>query len=343
MRRPRNSLARAGGVAVCTCALAAGLVVVPDVASPPRAVPPTAAFAAVSKPLTATVPDLVAHVRQFAALVDPLVTENAAPQQYSAAAATATPGLATSVVGTTIANGVFRVAAVTIRAVVAVLSPFVYNPVIGQPVGAAIIITLFGGGLAAAAVASVILQVDQAMSSLVGFVGSALGRILRLPAALLRGATGLAAATAVPGPAARTATAFSVDTRAARTADEPDIPSAPQAPRRDDVDIQPPADAVSTPAPKDDPAPVEPETPDVSAPATGDTPAATEPSPDAPEPPAAPVNPRTKIRHSHGNAERGSRDSAGPTTSHKKNPKAASRPEAPSSAGDTSAPDSAEG
>ena len=77
------------------------------------------ALAAAPRPLAASAPELIAHVGQFATLVDPLVPEDVAPQRYPSAVATATPGLATSVVGTTIANGAFRVAAVAARAVIA--------------------------------------------------------------------------------------------------------------------------------------------------------------------------------------------------------------------------------
>jgi hypothetical protein len=330
MSRSRKSLARAGSAAVCACTLAAGLVVVPDVAAPPSAAPPTVALAAAPKPLAASAPELIAHMPQFATLVGPLVSENVAPQQYSSA--TANTGMATSVVGTTIANGVFRVAAVAIRSVIAVLSPFVNAPVIGQPIGAAIIITLFGGGLAAAAAVSVILRIDEAVSSLVGFIGSALGRLVRLPGALLSGATGLAGAATEPGPAPRIAGASAVDVRSARTADEPDIQDpAPSPSRHADAALQaPPADP-----PKDDPEPPAadptPVTPDVTEPSTGDTPTATKAPEDTTKPSASPVKPRTKVRHAHGDSDRTTSDSNDPSPSHKKRRTAPSRPEAPSS------------
>ncbi len=334
MRRPRNSLARACGAAVCTCALAAGLVVVSEGGGPPSAAPPPVALAAAPKPLAASASDLIAHLGQFATLADPLLPEDVAPQRYMSASATATPGLATSVVGTTIANGVFRVAVFVASTGFQLVSPLLRIPGVDRVLGPIVLIGGIFTGLVAATVAAVVLQIDQAVSSLVGFIGSALGRLFRLPAALLSGATGVAGATAaVPGPTPRT-TAFAVDGPIARTAAEPDVPNrAPSPPRQNDVDLpSPPPDS-----PKNDPEPTaakpEPVTPDITEPSSGETTSVTKTPTDAAEPPAAPVKPRTKIRHAHGASERTSQDSTddspGPT-SHKKSRTAPSHPQAPS-------------
>jgi hypothetical protein len=214
MIRSKRSAAGACGPALCACILAASFVAAPGDPGPAPAAPPAIHLTASVKPLAVDVPELIAHVPEFAGLVEPLVGPGAAPAQPAAAAAPTALAARTSI-GIEIANALAWLPGRLFRALAdGTFSPLVTGtPVIGPLIGNIIFFTSTVGLGVAYAVGYAIMAIESAIWTVVDAIGGAVGGLFQLPAAALSGAA--------PTGALRTATAFTTEEDAqAEPADE---------------------------------------------------------------------------------------------------------------------------
>lgn len=335
MRRP---LAGAGGATACTCVLAASMVLVTDVPSPPRSAPPAVALAALPQPFTTTVPELVDRVSTFTALVEPLMPDDIqTTTSTTTPIATATP-LAAATSGP-ISYAFTQIVNAIAQGVLTLVAPAMNNPVLAPIVGPAV---LFGGilaGLAVGTIYSVIVGIENAVGGALSSIGAVLGQIFGLTAPLA-----ITAAGAAPAPLSPTATATVADVPDAVTATDAVV-----APRRHKAEPDTPGTVtlVNTDATDDDAGPSEtPQPPAARDSAATDAEPETAAPPDEPKP-AAPVKTRSKVRPSLGSPERPAQhasrsDGGGPKRVPKTREVTAPDGAAPSS-DDGSSPDAAAG
>ncbi|CDO05976.1 hypothetical protein [Mycolicibacterium cosmeticum] len=335
MRRP---LAGAGGATACTCVLAASMVLVTDVPSPPRSAPPAVALAALPQPFTTTVPELVDRVSAFTALVDPLVPGDIQTTTSTTPIAAATP-LATATSGP-ISYAFTQIVNAVVQGVLTLVAPAMNNPVLAPIVGPAV---LFGGilaGLAVGTIYSVIVGIENAVGGALASIGAVLGQIFGLTAPLA-----ITAAGAAPAPLAPTATATVADVPDAVTATDAVV-----APRRHKAEPDTPGTVtlVDTDATDDDAGPsATPQPPAARQSAATDAEPETAAPSDEPKP-AAPVKTRPKVRPSLGSPERPAQhasrsDGGGPKKGPKTSEVTAPAGAAPASGDDGSSPDAAAG
>ncbi|MDZ7881400.1 MAG: hypothetical protein U5N53_00095 [Mycobacterium sp.] len=212
MIHPKRSLASSGGSALCTCILAASLIAAPGVPGPPPSTPPTVQLTAAAKPLNIDVPELIAHIPEFAELVEPVAGQDDAPP--AATAALARPGS----IGIEIANAMLWLPAQIFKAIMnPALSPILTAPVIGPVLNGVLFATVLVSAGLAGLVGTVIMAIESAVWTVVEGIGAAVGGIFRLPAAALSGAT----AAAAPAAALRTAAAPGIEAGRLDTDTEP--------------------------------------------------------------------------------------------------------------------------